>query len=314
MLFLFIKDRKPDSRPRQGYPLGVQQRYNRGLSGWLYHRSIISKYHHLHPQYIFSRFEKLGKNYDNRILLILCDVVSSMSPFACFFLTAPKSEHQSSIKELTKEVGQYLATYKLYEFKSHQIIKERVDNDYQSVLRAALTTVRGVNKTDVMTLKTNFGSFSNIAHAATEDMQLCPGFGPTKVRRLYEAFNRPFYSSGQKPVTLPLDSATDGNLSSDPIPISSQARDIEGSKGSDPPRFNISTRPDRSRIPSPEWDIMHISTQRPDINLELSLELNPSDDDTLSGNSNAQSTLEKQVIQDPINQSRPNSKKHRPHS
>ncbi|KAF8712394.1 DNA repair protein rad10, partial [Rhizoctonia solani] len=298
---------------------------------WEYNNDIIVDYQvGSTTGVLYLRFEKLGKNYDNRILLILCDVVSSMSPFACFFLTAPKSEHQSSIKELTKacllngitvmvawsaeEVGQYLATYKLYEFKSHQIIKERVDNDYQSVLRAALTTVRGVNKTDVMTLKTNFGSFSNIAHAATEDMQLCPGFGPTKVRRLYEAFNRPFYSSGQKPVTLPLDSATDGNLSSDPIPISSQARDIEGSKGSDPLRFNISTRPDRSRIPSPEWDIMHISTQRPDTNLELSLELNPSDDDTLPGNSNAQSTLEKQVIQDPINQSRPNFKKHRPDS
>ena len=56
-----------------------------------------------------------------------------------------------------EEAGQYLATYKLYEFKSHQLIKERIDADYSSILRAALTTVRGVNKTDVMTLRTNFG-------------------------------------------------------------------------------------------------------------------------------------------------------------
>ncbi|KAG8696745.1 ssDNA endonuclease and repair protein rad10 [Ceratobasidium sp. 394] len=44
------------------------------------------KYHHLHPQYIPDRFEKLGRSYDLRILLILCDV----------------TEHQNSIKELTK--------------------------------------------------------------------------------------------------------------------------------------------------------------------------------------------------------------------
>jgi DNA excision repair protein ERCC-1 len=56
-----------------------------------------------------------------------------------------------------EEVGKYIATYKLYEFKSHQLIQERVEADYQSVLRAALTTVRGVNRTDVVTLKTNFG-------------------------------------------------------------------------------------------------------------------------------------------------------------
>ncbi|CAE6352789.1 unnamed protein product [Rhizoctonia solani] len=237
------------------------------------------KYHHLHPQYIFTRFEKLGRNYDIRILLILCDV----------------SEHQNSIKELTKacllnsitivvawsveEVGQYLATYKLYEFKSDQLIRERVEADYQSVLRATLTTVRGVNKTDVMTLKTNFGSFSNIVHATTEDMQLCPGFGPTKLRRLREAFNKPFYSTGQKPVTLSRDSAINTDPAQDPDRNSSEARDVQGSKRGHSSQPKVSTKPVQPRVSSPEWDIEYISTQRPDINLELSLDLNPSDED-----------------------------------
>lgn len=36
------------------------------------------------------------------------------------------------------------------------MIKERVDNSYMSHLTSALTSVRGVNKTDVTTLASNF--------------------------------------------------------------------------------------------------------------------------------------------------------------
>ncbi|CAE6491280.1 unnamed protein product [Rhizoctonia solani] len=239
------------------------------------------KYHHLHPQYIFTRFEKLGRNYDIRILLILCDV----------------TEHQNSIKELTKacllngitvvvawsveEAGQYLATYKLYEFKSHQLIKEKVDADYQSVLRAALTTVRGVNKTDVMTLKTNFGSFSNIVHATTEDMQLCPGFGPTKVRRLREAFNKPFYSSGQKPLTTNNENVVQSSPAVNLGSGSTGAQDLQDLERRVSPLPDIPAETTQlHRYSSPEWDMEHTDAEpRPDIDLELSLELNPSDED-----------------------------------
>ncbi|CUA70607.1 DNA excision repair protein ERCC-1 [Bos taurus] [Rhizoctonia solani] len=250
--------------------------YQVGSTAGLLYLSL--KYHHLHPQYIFTRFEKLGRNYDIRILLILCDV----------------TEHQNSIRELTKacllngvtvvvawsaeEAGQYLATYKLYEFKSHQLIKERVDADYQSVLRAVLTTVRGVNKTDVMTLKTNFGSFSNVVHATTEDMQLCPGFGPTKVRRLREAFNKPFYSTGQKPLGINNDMVRLGvPMEAESSSTNTQSTQEIGRR--DSPRPGLEA--DRScRYSSPEWDIEHSSAQtKPKDDAELSLELNPSDED-----------------------------------
>jgi DNA excision repair protein ERCC-1 len=37
------------------------------------------------------------------------------------------------------------------------MIKERVDKDYDSVLRTALTSISKINKTDVETLRTAFG-------------------------------------------------------------------------------------------------------------------------------------------------------------
>lgn len=56
-----------------------------------------------------------------------------------------------------EECALYLQTYKAYENRPPDSIKERVDKDYSSVLRSALTSVKGVNKTDVTTLRTHFG-------------------------------------------------------------------------------------------------------------------------------------------------------------
>ena len=53
-----------------------------------------------------------------------------------------------------------MATFKRFEFKPPDLIKERIDRDYYTVLRTALTTISKVNKTDVETLKTSF----NVCH------------------------------------------------------------------------------------------------------------------------------------------------------
>ena len=59
-----------------------------------------------------------------------------------------------------EEAGHYLATFKQFEFKPPDLIKERIDRDYYTILRTALTTISKVNKTDVETLKTSF----NVRH------------------------------------------------------------------------------------------------------------------------------------------------------
>ncbi|KAI8970547.1 DNA repair protein rad10 [Trametes punicea] len=150
------------------------------------------RYHRLHPEYIHQRIEKLGHSYNLRVLLLMCDV----------------SEHQEPIRELTKiclineitimvawnaeEAGYYLSTYKQFEHKPPDLIKERVDKDYHSILRTALTSISKVNKTDVETLRTSFGSFAAIAKASSEQLQNLPGFGQVKAKRIQDAFNKPF--------------------------------------------------------------------------------------------------------------------------
>jgi len=56
----------------------------------------------------------------------------------------------------------------------------------------ALTQIKSVNKTDVFTLLTNFGSFKGIVNASIEELAMCPGLGERKCRRIWEAFREPF--------------------------------------------------------------------------------------------------------------------------
>jgi DNA excision repair protein ERCC-1 len=56
-----------------------------------------------------------------------------------------------------EEAGQYISTLKQFEHKPPDLIKERVDKDYDAVLRTALTSINKVNKTDVETLRSSLG-------------------------------------------------------------------------------------------------------------------------------------------------------------
>jgi len=162
------------------------------------------KYHPLHPEYIPTRIDKLGTSYNLRILLILCDI----------------SEHREPIRELTKaclinnitvivafsfeEAGHYLTTFKQFEFKPPDLIKERIDRDHDTILRTALTTISKVNKTDVETLRTSFNSFANVSKVTTDQLQSLPGFGQVKVKNIKNAFEKPFRNQTTAPLsTLP---------------------------------------------------------------------------------------------------------------
>jgi len=58
--------------------------------------------------------------------------------------------------------------------------------------RTALTSINKVNKTDVETLHSSVGSFADVAKASTERLQTLPGFGQVKVKRVKDAFEKPF--------------------------------------------------------------------------------------------------------------------------
>lgn len=97
-----------------------------------------------------------------------------------------------------EEAATYIEKYKAFERKPPDLIKERRDNDYMSHMNAVLTNVKGINKTDVVTLTSNFGSLREIVLAPPESLLACPGLGEKKVKRLREAFTSPFVVKPRK--------------------------------------------------------------------------------------------------------------------
>jgi len=219
------------------------------------------RYHRLHPEYIHQRIERLGQSYNLRILLIMCDI----------------SEHQDPIRELTRvcllnnitvivawsadEAGQYLTAYKQSEHRPPTLIRERVDKTPDALLRTALTSIPRVNKTDVETLRASFGSFAKIAQADAEQLARLPGFGPKKVARLKDAFERPFRTGtagDALPVTAPAPAAPVAPAAPAPALPSGSGRtgqdtvwDIELDLNSPSPE----PAPAKRARESPEWDI-----------------------------------------------------------
>ncbi|XP_064359149.1 DNA excision repair protein ERCC-1 [Dromaius novaehollandiae] len=150
------------------------------------------RYHNLNPDYIHERLRRLGRSYALQLLLLQVDV---------------KDPHQA-LKELAKmclladctlilawsaeEAGRYLETYKAYEQKPADLLKERVEQGFLSRMTDCLTSVKSVNKTDTASLLAAFGSLAAIAGASREDLSLCPGIGPQKAKRLFDVLHEPF--------------------------------------------------------------------------------------------------------------------------
>ncbi|KAG6849989.1 hypothetical protein H0H93_002779 [Arthromyces matolae] len=102
-----------------------------------------------------------------------------------------------------EEAGHYLSTLKQFEHKPPDLIKERVDKDYNSILRTTLTSISKVNKTDVETLRTSFGSFANIAKATPDQLRNLPGFGQVKVRNIKNTFDKPLRNQATRTIANP---------------------------------------------------------------------------------------------------------------
>lgn len=150
------------------------------------------RFHLLRPDYIHGRIKSLQRAFRLRVILCHIDTEDAVEPLAQVTRAAIGNECTLLCAFSTAEAAKYLEILKACENRPAESIQKDVGNDYVSRLTAALTTVRGVNKADVKTLGDAFGSVANILRASQEQLQSCPGVGPTKARRLYEAFHEPF--------------------------------------------------------------------------------------------------------------------------
>lgn len=153
------------------------------------------RYHTLNPDYIHERLKHLGHTFTLRVLLVQVDVKDPHHALKELARICIMADCTLILAWSPEEAGRYLETYKSYEKKPADLLKEQVEKDYLSKVTDCLTTVKSINKTDAITLLTTFSSLEGIINASKEELVLCPGLGPQKAKRLYDVLHQPFLKS-----------------------------------------------------------------------------------------------------------------------
>ncbi|XP_076857765.1 DNA excision repair protein ERCC-1 [Brachyhypopomus gauderio] len=156
------------------------------------------RYHNLNPNYIHERLKHLGQAFTLRVLLVQVDVKDPHHALKELARICVLADCTLILAWSPEEAGRYLETYKSYEKKPADLLKEQVEKDYLSKVTDCLTTVKSINKTDSITLLSTFSSLEGIIRASKEELVLCPGLGPQKARRLYDVLHQPFLKSKKK--------------------------------------------------------------------------------------------------------------------
>ena len=107
--------------------------------------------------------------------------------------------HEEPLKELSKtslinnvtiilcwsaqEAGRYLELFKSFEHASSSSIRAHQSTTYADRLNDFITVPRSINKTDALSLISNFGSIRRAVCASPEEVALVDGFGEKKVQR-----------------------------------------------------------------------------------------------------------------------------------
>jgi DNA excision repair protein ERCC-1 len=156
------------------------------------------KYHKLHPKYINKRISELNKDFKLRILLVLVDIDDNTNSIQQLNLIGVRQDFTVILCWSEIEVARYLETYKSKDGKTHDIsciTKKESTNIVDRVtdfLISGHKGIGGVNKTDSITLWNTFGSVKAISTASNDELSLCIGMGPLKIKRLYNALHKPF--------------------------------------------------------------------------------------------------------------------------
>lgn len=150
------------------------------------------KYHRLHPEYIYTRIKNLQGKYALRVVLCMVDI----------------QNHEESLKELSKtsvinnvtiilcwsaaEGARYLELLKTYENAAPTSIKQHQSNSYSDRMVDFVTTPRSINKTDAVSLVSQFGTIRTAVNARHEEVAQIAGWGEKKVQQWVTSVTEPF--------------------------------------------------------------------------------------------------------------------------
>jgi DNA excision repair protein ERCC-1 len=213
------------SNTQKGNPLLTESQMK--TTPWSYNGSILSdyyinprlqilflslKYYKLHPEYLWQRLKKINKgasmaatrdDHVLRILLVVVDVDlhhEILRKLADFCL---KHDLLLVLAWSFEEAGNYVCLAKQHELLAADqtlVIKGTHSDDYHSAMQRTLTSVKPLNKTDVVNLLANFKSFERIVTESTAPsgaLDRIHGLGKRKRDTMRKIFSEPFIYNRQ---------------------------------------------------------------------------------------------------------------------
>lgn len=150
------------------------------------------KYHRLYPEYVYSRIRELHGKYNLRILLTMVDIANHEDPLRELSKMSLISNVTVILCWSAAEAARYLELYKSYEHAGFKAIQGQQGTSYAERLVDFVTVPRGVNKSDAVSLVSNFGSLKNAVNAEPEQIGIISGWGEVKVKRWCSAIEEPF--------------------------------------------------------------------------------------------------------------------------
>lgn len=155
------------------------------------------RFHALNPRYLLRRLRDV-KTRDFRLcaLVVLTDVTDVERMLLDVQRTAILSEWTVFCASSVAEAARYMETFCVYEKKPATAIQERVEEGYLPRAVEVLTTIRSINRRDVITLLSRFQTLAGIMTASLAELQTCAGIAEKKARHLYDAFHKPLLPVG----------------------------------------------------------------------------------------------------------------------
>eukprot|EP00835_Amoeboradix_gromovi_P000128 NODE_4_length_55019_cov_0.425091.p30 type:complete len:197 gc:universal NODE_4_length_55019_cov_0.425091:17772-17182(-) len=145
-------------------------------------------YHRLHPEYIETRL-KMYIPYKIKLILIKIDLGDYSSTLQDLYLLISKSSFNCLIGASDQECGLILENFCIYSKKPSNFLLSRKNNEYLMQVQNSLTAIKGVNKSDALTLITKFKSIKQFSKATKEELADCPGIADTKISRILNVLN-----------------------------------------------------------------------------------------------------------------------------
>lgn len=195
---LYVSDKQRGNGVLQ-YILNVPWQYSRMVPDYILSTTrcalfLSIKYHLRHPTYISRRIAELKTDFELRILLVLVDIEDNAKPLLELNKLAVVNNLTLILAWSEPEAARYLETYKAFDGKDASLIQKREQTNFLDQVTDFLTTLRAVNRTDAGQMIAQFRTMRSLMMASSEELALVPGMGEVKVKRLYDAFQKPFSS------------------------------------------------------------------------------------------------------------------------